>query len=170
MSDSEGTDNEIERYMRTGKFQKARDRPTRPKNSTNSMFLLTINPNISHKSLDTTEKRRRVKSTIEKFITNILFPNIENKFFLKKYKNNKICEDPINSFSYGVELGNKHGFLHTHVKIVMNCPCHLKTDTIRDLLKELFGHNIHLENKFIPNTQENIDKYIGKQSELKKLK
>lgn len=163
-SDNEGSDTPIiDKFIRDGARISSKKKVTPKKKYCNSAFSLTINPNISYKTLTTSEDRSKAVKSMEIFIKDIIYKNLQNKFLLKRFSNQPICDKPVDKFKYSIEIGKQKGFLHCQMRIKLSCCAHLDQQKIRILAAQLnHGKAPHVSIRYVHDYQKALDNYLEK--------
>lgn len=132
-----------------------------------SAFLITINPNISYKILNTPEKRKMLARKLIR-----LSEDIQNQFIKKQLitpadpKTN--CN--VEKVKYKIEIGGKRAFIHSHLIVQFSDKCKIDLPAIRAFAKD--GSQFGFKNRkvfitlkpFQAHSEEVIEKYVLKGS------
>lgn len=166
-SDSSESEDTFNTFLETGTFKGKRGKIKKTKKRVGdqkSTFIITINPNVSYKTLKTKEDRIKYIERFEKII-NVVKGLFKDKTLLKKFHNNNICEDPVETFEYAIEMGKKTGFIHAHILLSLKCPAHIDQTNLRDLVCAWRGDNkkCHINIRFIYNPLDAVNQYINKE-------
>ena len=130
----------------------------------NSNFLITINPNISYRALDTDAKRIEIATKL-KNISEFLKIKLSQGVLCKpKGVGSKTKWRPpaLISFHSEIEQGQMKGFLHIHCLVKFNGTCHIDLANLNRLLKHAFNRAVHCQVKFYQDSSIALQAYLKK--------
>jgi hypothetical protein len=135
-----------------------------------SNFLITLNTNVSYKSLD--EEGRIALYNRTKLVMEQLGERFKSGEFLKQFGagNHGKIKVNVTKYEFHVEIGNKHGFMHAHAILCCDEKCHINLGLARSFTHECYS-DIHGDDKAgayinvksFQDTESVIRAYINKQ-------
>lgn len=137
-----------------------------------SGFLITLNPNISHKKLDTQEKRKELFLKLKRLSDELNKEFREGRLLIPKpnspYVNNK--PPPVEQYKLNIEIGKQIGFMHGQGYVIFGGTTYINLDAVRKFIKDspngFADRNIKIQFKwFAANNEETMKKYIDKDYE-----
>ena len=139
-----------------------------------SGFVITINPNISHKTLTTPESRKALFVQLTK-LSRELEANFRAGKLLKEkpkspYENG--VPPTIDKYKCNPEIGKAIGFMHLQGVVTFNGTTYIDLDGVRDMIRNSPNGFKEREPKvqfrwFAANNEETLMKYIDKDYESK---
>ncbi len=143
------------------------------KSAAKSAFVITINPNISHRTLTDINDRRRIFIQLTK-LSNELEANFRAGRLLKeKPKVSYVDGKPptLDKYKCVPEIGKKNGFIHLQGVVSFNGTTMIDTDAAREMVRKSpngFGATRECKVQFkwfSPSNEETMLKYIDKDYE-----
>jgi len=136
-----------------------------PKTKQPSNFLITANPNVSWRDLETKDQKLKAAKQLIIFGRN-LEVNLKNHKLLKQVNTIPDYKFPnVTNYHFAVESGSQKGFLHLHAIVSFDGYCQLRLSTLQQLLNTCMagistGGYVNVE--YFPNTQELVQQYVNK--------
>lgn len=96
-----------------------------------SNFLITCNPNISYRTVQTAEAKKAVARKLIAFGQNLGL-NIRNHKLMKEMMNKPYPN--VVKYEFALEQGNKQGFLHIHAIVMLDGYCQLRLPEMKKFL------------------------------------
>jgi len=143
------------------------------KSAAKSAFVITINPNISHRTLTDINDRKRIFIQLTK-ISNELEANFRAGRLLKeKPKVSYVDGKPptLDKYKCVPEIGKQNGFIHLQGVVSFNGTTMIDTDAAREMVRKSpngFGNTRECKIQFkwfSPSNEETMLKYIDKDYE-----
>jgi hypothetical protein len=137
-----------------------------------SGFLITLNPNISHKKLDTPEKRKELFLKLKRLSGDLEREFRAGRLLVPKpnvpYVNNK--PPTVESYKLNVEIGKQIGFMHGQGYCIFNGTTYINLEAVRKFIKDspngFSDRNIKVQFKwFAAHNEDTLKKYIDKDYE-----
>lgn len=152
-----------DRFKNNATGEKKNAKKTFRKIADKSNFLITINPNISFKTLPDNATKKAVAKKLLSAGKHIR-AKLSNGIFCKPkgmrtpdYKHPALIK-----YKKELEMGGKKGFIHMHIIASFDGVCHIDLSKLRDYVRGHFGRNVHLQVKYFQNTQTAMEAYIEK--------
>ena len=128
-----------------------------------SNFLISINPNISHRATPTPELRKQLALGIQA-VANEINKRFSAGEWLKPMKKTTTewKAPPLESYKAKLEIGSQIGFLHVHILASFDGTCHVDLTQLREFLNGVFKRKVHVQAKFFQNAALALEKYVEK--------
>ena len=143
------------------------------KSAAKSGFVITINPNISHRTLTDINDRKRIFIQLTK-LSNELEANFKQGMLLKEkpkvpFVNGK--PPPVDKFQCVPEIGKQNGFIHLQGVVVFNGTTYIDLEAVREMIRNSpngFGATRECKVQFkwfASNNEQTLLDYIKKDYE-----
>lgn len=135
-----------------------------------SNLLITVNTNIGYKQMPDEKTKEVVYTRLDEFMTEF-GERIKSNELLKIYGSHKqgsLSNIPVSRYEYSIEMGNKHGLMHSHAILFLDSKAHIDLKKSNDYLASYFadlhnnGQKPYLNVKNFNNTDDIISAYIHK--------
>lgn len=134
------------------------------KTNQTSNFIITINPNISYRSLDKEQLIKASKSLIASCKN--LEINFINGKLLKDFPSNSQYKTPkLTKFDFAIERGEKNGFLHAHIIVMFDGYTQLRLGVMKEFINSMmskYSKGCYVNVVNFKDTTTTIENYIKK--------
>lgn len=104
----------------------------------NSNFMITFNPNVSHRALNTPEKKAGFVRGLLALGRNIKL-NLENKLLLKEFSDHPLTNVKLSYWDFEVEQGETRGFLHVHAVVKFTGYCQINVPALKKFANDFMS-------------------------------
>ena len=136
------------------------------KTSQTSNFIITINPNISYRSLQPDQVVNSTKALIA--ACKNLEINLSNGNLLKDFPSNSQYKMPkLTKFEFAIERGEQNGFVHAHIIAMFSSYTQLRLGVMKDFINSMmskYSKGCYVNVVNFKDTTATIQNYIKKHS------